>query len=156
MILGVPVVLAVGVALLPCGWNGGRGWWGSWSELRRQLVETYQRRSEMKYRIEIARRRSEARQQVIQEVIEGRETLLGAAASLRAISATPPDCKPEHPRHFPGGSEEERLCREVIVRVTDEVKLRDPDRADSWAARLETELQEHLRAHNGAVVLPKE
>jgi hypothetical protein len=157
MILGVPAALAVGFSLMPSAWIGGRGWGGwNFSDLRRQLVEAYQRRAEMQYQIEIANRRTESRRRVLHEVLAGRETLLGAAASLRAIDTTPADFQLEHPKFFPGSSEDERLCREVIVRVTNEVKAKDPDHAASWRARLEAELQEHLRTHNGVVALPRE
>jgi hypothetical protein len=157
VILGVPVALAAGFALLPSRWTDGLGLCG-WepSGLRRELVETYQRRREMKHQIEIANRRIEARQRVIEEVIAGRETLLGAAASLRAIDATPPDFEQKYPKSFPGNSDGERLCREVITRVVNVLKVQASDQAGPFAARLEAELQEHLRTHNGVVVLPRE
>jgi hypothetical protein len=154
LILSVPVLLALGFALVSSWWTAERGW--NLSDLRLQLVAVYQRRSEVKFQIGIAKRRSEARQRIIQEVIEGRETLLGAAASLRAIDTNPSDFPPEYPKFFPGGSEGERLCREVIIRVTNALQDTAPDQVRSQTARLEAELQEHLREHHGVVVLPEE
>ena len=154
LILSVPVLLALGFALVSSWWTVERGW--DLSDLRRQLVEVYQQRSEVKYQIVIAKRRSEARHRIIQDVIAGRETLLGAAASLRAIDTTLSDFQPEYPKFFPGCSEGERLCREVIIRVTNELQDTAPDQVESQTARLEAELQEHLRKHHGVVLLPDE
>lgn len=155
--LAVPVALAAGFALLPARWTDGLGLGAlSPANLRRELADAYRRRSEIRYRIEVANRRSEARQRLIEEVIAGRETLLGAAARLREIYRPSPDDGPEYPRSFPGDSEGERLCREVIARVANELGDTSPGRTETCVNRLEAELQELLRTPNGVVVVPRE
>jgi hypothetical protein len=96
-----------------------------------------------------ADRRSEAKQQVTDALIEGRLTLRQAAARFRDIDADlPPTGQPPRP---PGYSEEEWSCRQVITYVEGEfvVNRRAPALAQEWVARLEAELREQLR-HAGA------
>jgi hypothetical protein len=157
LILGVPTALLAGIALLPLRWTAvlGLGGWNL-SELRRQLVEAYCRRAEIQYQIEIVKWRCDAKRQVVEQVIAGHQTLPEAAAIFQTLNATPADCQHEYIEDFPGNSVGEQRCREVIHRVRNEMRAGSPDQAEALVARLEAELQEHLRTHNGTVVLPAE
>jgi hypothetical protein len=97
------------------------------------------------------RRRSAAKERLAEQVAEGRLALTDAAARFRDLDRQPPPFHWDHFRHaYPGRSDEERHCREVIrfVRVTQ-------DRPDSGAvaARLEAELRDLL--DRGALRLPE-
>jgi len=77
-------------------------------------------------------------------VIDGRLTLAKAAARFRAINASRPHHKPVRLDHYPGQTDEERVCRQVISYV--ESKLADRPDASAILARLECQLKEHLAA----------
>ncbi len=86
------------------------------------------------------------------QVLEGRLGLLEAAAHFRALDQAPPAFHwAEFRDSFPGASEEERHCREVICHV-DGVKTIHPN-ATAVVARLEQELRAHLRG--GRPCLPE-
>jgi hypothetical protein len=75
------------------------------------------------------------------EVIEGRLSLLRAAARFRDLSARPPAFNWEDFRRtYPGDSDDERHCREVIKFVRQGVQLR-PGADPAVADRLEAELR---------------
>jgi hypothetical protein len=89
---------------------------------------------------------------VTDELIARRLTLFEAAAVFHAVDRVRyPQGRPV-PIYFPGKTEEERLCRQVIASVDERLHNR-PDR-EAVVARLEQELQEHLRRY-GAVQLPE-
>jgi len=89
-------------------------------------------------------------------VFAGRETLLRAAVDFRQVDESPADYAKQYDRLFPGRSVGERLCREVMTWVIAETKAASPDKVAAVTARLEAELQEHMRAHNGMVESPIE
>jgi hypothetical protein len=86
----------------------------------------------------------EERDQVAQAVIDGRLTLAKAAAQFRAINASRPPHHPIRLDAYPGQTDEERVCRQVIRYV--ESKLADQPDASAILARLENQLREHLAA----------
>jgi len=92
-----------------------------------------------------------AKRHVAREAAEGARPLVQAAALFRVLNRHPPAlAPPDHPS-LNGPTEEERLCRQVILFVT---YWQDGGReAAAAAARLEAELHEGLRRH-GAVHLP--
>src|SRR5262245_28791097 len=60
-------------------------------------------------------------------LLEGRLTLLEAAARFRALNQTRREpCWASWRSPFPGRSDEEHLCREVIAWVAGEARQRDP------------------------------
>jgi hypothetical protein len=84
------------------------------------------------------------KQALAEEIIEGRMTLLEAAARFRALDEAPPRFHWEQFRRgYPGAGDEERHCREAIgfVRTWLEARGYEPG---SVVPRLEAELQEHL------------
>jgi hypothetical protein len=75
------------------------------------------------------------------EVIEGHLPLPQAAATFRDLNARPPAFNWEAFRQtYPGDSDDERHCREVIQFVRQGVQLR-PDADPAVVGRLEAELQ---------------
>jgi hypothetical protein len=96
----------------------------------------------------------EAKAAVTEEVIAGRLSLAEAAARFRALEAGRPNrhCRAPQER-FPGDSEGERLCREVITHVRTRLGAEDPARARQIIARLEADLR-GLLARDGTVRLP--
>jgi hypothetical protein len=84
----------------------------------------------------------EAKDEVAREVIAGRMTLAEAAARFRTIDASRPPHLPVHLDVVPGSSDEERICRQVIAYVENNLEGR-PDR-DAVLARLEADLRRHL------------
>jgi hypothetical protein len=90
----------------------------------------------------------EERDQVVQAVIDGKITLVKAAARFRAINASRPPGLAVHLDLYAGQTDEERICRQVITYV--ESKLAGRPEASAILARLESELQDHLAA-DGAI-----
>ena len=95
-----------------------------------------------------------AKERITEQVIDGRLSLLEGAAHFRAVYARRPAnpyCVPK-PQLFPGASEGERLCRQVIQWVR--MRLADHPSRDQVLSRLARELEETL-ALRGSVLLPE-
>jgi hypothetical protein len=95
--------------------------------------------------------RSAGKGRVARELIDERLTLMQAAAYFRQLDDNMPGTAPDH---LPGKTEGERYCREVILWAKAETRDWSPDRAAEVVCRLETELEDHLTAHNDVVILP--
>ena len=90
------------------------------------------------------RRRIEAKSRLAREVIDGRLTLLEAAARFRDLDLAPPPFAWDGLRcRYPGASDDELHCREVIFFVRAEQRDR-PGTDAAIVARLEAELNERL------------
>jgi hypothetical protein len=87
----------------------------------------------------------EEKDEIAQAIIDGRMTLVKAAARFRAINASRPPAWPDRLDLYPGQTDEERVCRQVIRYV--ESNLADRPDASAILARLESELQAHLATH---------
>jgi hypothetical protein len=99
-----------------------------------------------------AQRRCAERYRLAGEVIDGRLGLPEAAAAFRDLSAAAPEFNWEIFRiTFPGGSDDERFCRQVIAHVRVQVQDR-PDADPALPARLGAELDDLLR--RGELHLP--
>jgi glutathione S-transferase len=85
-------------------------------------------------------------------VIDGRLTLFEAAALFRRLNEAPPKPAPLS-ASFPGDSEEERLCRQVIRWAWRRLSECYPGGAEALVAPYEEELRRHKERH-GRVVLP--
>src|SRR5438132_8089865 len=97
---------------------------------------------------------STAKESIAEGVISGRLLLLQGAARFHALHAQRPAnsyCAPQTGL-FPGDSEGERLCWEIIQWV--EMDLREDPRRDRVVGRLVMELHEILARH-GTVRLPE-
>jgi hypothetical protein len=91
-----------------------------------------------------------AKRHIAREAADGTRPLLQAAALFRVLNRYPPALPAAHPSSD-GRSEEERLCRQVIMYVTS--REDGGAEADAAAVRLEAELQEVLR-REGTVQFP--
>jgi hypothetical protein len=88
-------------------------------------------------------RRREARRRIALDLAAGRLTLLEAAEHFRDLNEAYPGFSwIPFRRHFPGSSDDERHCRQVIKFVALEG---GPGRAATARERLEAQLQDHLR-----------
>jgi hypothetical protein len=99
-------------------------------------------------------RRIEGKNRLAQEVAAGRLGLVEAAARYRDLDRDGPFDKEVFRSAYPGGSDDERYCREVIVFVRE--VLREPPCGDvsdpAVVGRLEAEL--HDRLERGDLRLP--
>jgi hypothetical protein len=105
-------------------------------------------------RIAIMAWRRGAKEEVIERLLGGGLSLLGAAERFRRLNAHPPGVEDVSWTWTPGRDEGERHCRQVIAWA--ELELRDRyggDEADARLARLEKELADHIAARGG-VELP--
>jgi hypothetical protein len=127
-----------------------------WSlpELVTQMASDRQRQATLEEERAVILQRSAVRRQVVAGLEGGRLGLLEAAAQFRDVDVATPDCLHFVRIAYPGNSDEERFCRQVICWARSEVKLRSPKEADRLAAQLEADLQEHLR-RDGGVRLPE-
>src|SRR5262249_35261444 len=103
--------------------------------------------------LEAIDRRIEERRQIAREVASGRVTLLSAAVRFRDLYLRPPQVKTDIFRlYYPGQSEGECYCRQVIQSVAFE--LEEQESQDLViVAQLEAELEDLLR-RDGIVRLP--
>jgi hypothetical protein len=91
------------------------------------------------------------REALTADLLAGRRDLFGTAAGFRAVRQVGAAYRKPVALPFPGATEEERLCRQVIVYA--EAVLRDEPGRPAVVARLERQLQEHLE-RDGTVRLP--
>jgi hypothetical protein len=89
---------------------------------------------------------------LVSDVAVGRLTLFEAAAGFRAVQRIKEKYVSPVSLLFPGKTEEERLCRQVIMHV--EQRLLDEPNQATVVGRLERELQEHLEKY-GTIELPE-
>jgi hypothetical protein len=142
----------VGLAVLAAG--AGYVCWDSTVRLEQRENRTeddeYQqevrREQALKARLAAVPRVRVARDRVAGDVVAGRLTLAEAAARFRELDhqvMDPATFAHTLKLHFPGASEEERLCRKVIQHALDLVE-QQPDVAAGLQARLEIQLRKHL------------
>lgn len=103
-------------------------------------------------RYRLLRARLEAKQAVVDEVLRGQLTLLEAAAHFHAWNQRPPQADGLVRQCYPGATEIEQVCRQVISFVEGSLEGR-PEEAERINMLLETELQRHL--HAGTLCLPE-
>jgi hypothetical protein len=141
---GAVLALVLGTSYLACK---GRGWLGGEGKAQRQA-------DELDLQLLGWKQRGEARDEVVRDLQARRITLLEAAARFRQLDHTKPDFNWEAFRQcHPGRCDDERHCRHVIAWAKSALSTR-PSEAAELVARLEAELQEHLR-RDGAVRLPE-
>jgi hypothetical protein len=106
----------------------------------------------------IVQHRLAAKKGIIDQVIDGQISLLKAAALFRALNESPEDCQDPYRLVWRGGSDGEKLCRQVISWTEHQLRGRtgsDGSQATALLSRLEAELQELLE-REGTVRLPEE
>jgi hypothetical protein len=90
--------------------------------------------------------RWQQRMELIKATAAGRVSLLDGAGRLRELyRAEPESVWINVRRRFPNASDEERYCRLLIGDVESYLRMGDPAKARSVVARLQDELQEHIR-----------
>ncbi len=108
---------------------------------------------------ETAALRSLAKRQLAREAAAGRRSLLEVAALFGELNRLPPETPvvapdpANPPAPLPGGTEEERLCQQVVAFVGVALADRPPGEIRSAVARLEAEFWRE-REERGAVRLP--
>jgi hypothetical protein len=94
----------------------------------------------------------EQRMALLSDLLAGRLTLFETAAGFRVVQRVKEKYFQPVALRFPGNTEEEQLCRQVIAYT--ETRLQDDPKQAAVVARLEKELQEHLDRY-GRVRLPE-
>jgi hypothetical protein len=140
---------SVTVGLVIAGWAlasqvqpGFGGNVGNWLQIQQQLAEERRRSEALDHESRRTQQHLEMQLQVIRDLLENRLTLLEAAGRFRDLAHPWTTGNPVFCMAFPGQTEEERFCRQVIafVRTGGPARLARWARADS----LEEELAQRL------------
>jgi len=153
--LGVVLIALVAVWTQPdfldrCGLN-----LAFLSELREQRVRAGQRRDVLDRHAEVIKARICAKQKVVHELLAGRIAFLQAARQFKDLNETPITCQDNYRSRFPGRSDGEKVCRQVLAWLDLDLAGLPPDQGKALSHRYEQELREHLESHDGVVVLPE-
>jgi hypothetical protein len=116
------------------------------------LAEAQRRIEAIEARWQPILRRMRQREAVCTSLAAGRLSLLEAAVRFRQVQQEALRGHSEHCMPYPGNSEGERLCREVIA-YTELAFAGEPDRCAALKARLDAELQALLN-RSDAIALP--
>jgi hypothetical protein len=120
--------------------------------LEQEFAQQKRFAAELACREAIARERTAGKDQVLCELLHGRLTLLQAAASFRHLDIEYPGVGPDY---FPGRTEGERYCREVLQWVKVEAQKAPSDQTDEVLCRMTVELEDYLAANEDEVTLPE-
>jgi hypothetical protein len=127
-------------------------WW-SLPELQEQLRHGKQESAELDAGGAAVVGRVLAKDRVIRELRDGRLTLAEAAAHFGALNAAGGESRVNLVSHYPGATEQERLCRQVIRWAESVAKTESHAAAEQLRQRLEDELACLLAQDGGAVPL---
>jgi hypothetical protein len=127
--------------------------WGDLPGLVKILVNEHRREEAIMRRAEVVARRVADKSEVTIDLVAGRITLLEATARFRKVDKDTGAYVKYPTDLYPGATEEERLCRQVIAWAGYE---RGGTAGDALVPRLNEELRQHLRDHHGKVELPPE
>lgn len=104
--------------------------------------------------VQIVQARMTAKSRVVDRLLAGELTLLEAAAYFRELNDKPSNYPCAYRLAWPGDSDGEKLCRQVIEWATSRCKVtRTPSERDEITRRLENEL-DRLLCQGGPVELP--
>ena len=123
-------------------------------ELERNLAAHEDLRQQLEHKDDIIVERIAAKENVIRELIKEHLTLPEAAARFRKLNTESESCPGSPPDCFPGQTESERYCRQVLRWVEIETQTWQPAEAEEVRCRLEAELDLLLVSCNGKVSLP--
>lgn len=131
----------------------GLDFW-SWPELLKRVELAEKRAQELNVRLATIQDRLRSREQVLAALADQRLTLFQAAAYFREINRTHTAAERQMvDESYPGGSEEEKLCRFVIALLR--IHLSEQSQTgDALAAKLEALLNDQL-AQGGRILLPE-
>lgn len=104
----------------------------------------------------VALKRINARYRITDQLLAREITLFEAAAWFRFLNESPSNYPEQTWRLIPGATDEEKLCRQVILWMTNRLAGgRQPSaQAEEVIRALEKNLADHLAANGGRVVLP--
>ncbi len=145
------VLLAALVLTGPGSGYGGRWPWG-WTANYRAVAAEFERLQKLEWELGETGAALRRRSEVMDAVIEGRCPLPEAAAHFLELNQGLSCFRWEDFRRFyPGATDEERCCRQVIRHVACRLEDR-PDRGAAVVRRLEAELEEYQR--RGTALVP--
>ena len=106
---------------------------------------------------EVCRLRCAAKAQVVFRIVAGDLDLYEAAAQFRYLNHEPPNCRQLGYLRLPGKTDEEKLCREVILWVKAEYRqLATASEVELFVADLEAKLASRLRQCDRIELAPME
>ena len=123
----------------------------TWHE---QQARDSQRRQALDRHADVARDRIQAKEEVLRDLIVGRLTLLQAGRRFKDLNETPITCQDDYRSTYPGRSDGEKVCRQVLAWLERDLPDLSPSQAALLRSTLEEELAENLRQNDGVVVLP--
>ena len=125
------------------------------SETQEYIARMAQRREALSRRAEVIQQRSDAKQVIIRELLDDKLTLLQAARRFKDLNETPVTCQNDYRSRFPGRSDGEKVCRQVLQWLEGYLLGLPSEQAQTLRRRFADELREHLEHHDGIVVLPE-
>lgn len=116
-------LFAVSFVAAQSGWIREMGWdvW-NYDEYRSELWKEQQRKRELKVEGDLAMRRILIRNQVTQDLIEGRITLDDAMASFDELNSARPELTTLVRYHYPAPTQEGSVRRQVIRHVRETIR----------------------------------
>jgi hypothetical protein len=136
------VMLAGWARAKPGGWGGPAGDIGQLPDILSQLAADEQLGAELEDKSAALHKANEIKQDVARAVLAGRMTLAEAVACYRDIHEHLPLAWETIRKHYPGDTDEERWCRNVLSWVQSEAGDQ-PDQLEALA-RLEAESRHYL------------
>ncbi len=142
-------LVRLGYAGVIAGVLAGGVWVGvrSWPDLKAkpdQIIE-YKCRREQRGQFKEALRRREAKERIVEDLAAERISLREAAGLFVVTSPQPRHYLSWVRNAYPGGSEEESICRHVIHYVRSMLGDADPRRTAQVITRLEAELRAEFK-----------
>jgi hypothetical protein len=101
----------------------------------------------------VATQRINSKSRIVKQLIAGELTFLEAGAWFRYLNDNPPDCRMDFRKRWPGASDGEKACRQVISFVQADWGYASPSEKAALVAKLEDELKTRL-AESGVIELP--
>jgi hypothetical protein len=130
-------------------------WWNL-SDLREQIHRGEDRDAELDRLCAVAAVRCADKAEATEELLAGRMMLAEAAARFRAVNAKRDAMTPPLEDVFPGATEEERVCRQVIAWAESASRIQgSAEAARQTRERLEAELNALLEKGHGVITLPE-
>jgi hypothetical protein len=129
--------------------------WQMTTALQQSQNQERQRMALLESRDEVVKKRVLAKHQIVDQLLAGELTLFEAAAWFGFLNDHPPEFPDPYRQKWPGASDEEKLCRQVLSWTG--VALRQtlpPGQAEEKLRHLEQILAARL-AHSGNVQLPE-
>jgi hypothetical protein len=126
----------------------GLDWW-SLPELYRRQEAGQKQAAALEQTCQDLLQRNAAKEHVIEELLAERLTLFQAAACFDCLNHEPPECAADCRRFFPGDSDGEKSCRQVLAWASATLRERGDPRREAVLARLEAQLTARLANSDG-------